>query len=1038
MKHRRPRWMMPALVLLAVMALSFRFWGPSKPSLPPATKNVLRNSAFTVQTNPGIPDWWSNSSGTHLPDWPACWTPDKEVFVPGTLSMKMTNPADRPGNTMQSYGHPATIGKVYVASVYLKSDVPDAPVNLNVSGLGSKTFKVGTAWTRYCLAGAVKKPKESSARFFFTLGWSKKGTLWVNAPQIEEAAAVPAKPDAKPAADQAEIKLADGSQAFVGPPGPYGTSPKDTPTTPGKEEPKAAKAPAGSKPSFWHGLASFFGLGAPSVPSATCPATDAAPKIDGVLDDPCWKNAAHLDNFILYDGPDPAKNQTDVYITRDDKALYIAARCHDSDMAHLKGDCQTRDGQVFSDDEIEVFLSPFKDGKDYYQFAVNLVATKFDGHVKDASWDADWEAWTGREDKAWTLEMAIPFKALGLTPTASKTWRINICRHRANPSGEEYSTWSRVNEQFHSPEHFGKLEGMEPSAFDRYFVDVKPEAILPTADPALMDLKLNVTNLAKTFRRLEGEAEMDGGKDLRQAAKFPVLLQAHETKSVTIPNLHALQEGKKYRLIIRLANEGSHEPVLARVMNNARSLLLAPERPLSARFEYSFVTDEPRCALVIGDTQDEQARKAARLNVQLRLEGSPASIASWSFSALQPVTPIPVDTRKMPLGAFEASAELLNAEGRLVDRARAVFAKLPPKPNQVKVNRDSMSLIVGGKDYIPFAMGISYDSKQGPDSLRDIAAHGCDGVTIVFNSSRLKDEEIKEGLDLCQSLGLKVVYWMHYETTKGYQAIRDDVVRVTEKFKDHPALVAWYMIDEPEGWWSKAGTEADLLDMYNAIRKADPHHPVFTNHCGGWKRGYGGYGGLESTDINSFDTYPIGRTPKAMDQIVKVVDDMAWDGARDGKPVAFWCQFYGSYDSPREPTPAENVCQTYLCLIHKARLIFYFVYKPMYPKLYDSLKPLGDEVRKLTPILVHTIPADGVTSSAPALHFCLSQQGAKRHLIAVNATDQQIKGTFYFSAPQPVKAGGVKVLFEDRAFSWNGKKLKDAFEPYQRHVYEME
>jgi hypothetical protein len=991
-----------------------------------------------VQTNPGIPDWWSNASGARLPDWPSCWTPDKDAAFQGTLSMKMTNPADRPGNTMQSYGFPAPVGKVFTASVYLKSDTPDVPVSLNCSFVGSKTFKVGTQWERYHVSGQVKKPTEGHGpRFFFTIGWGKKGTIWVNAPQVAEASAIPAKPEEQPPAGHSEIKLADGTRAFVGPPGPYGTSPRDTPTTPGKEEKKPEKPTTGPQESWWRRLLSWVGLG-PSVPRVTCAVTEAAPKIDGVLDDPCWKTAAHLDNFILYDSPDPAKNQTDVFITRDTQNLYIAAPCHDSDMASLTGKCQMKDGQVFNDDEIEVFLSPYKDGKDYYQFAVNLIATRFEGHKMDPSWDAEWQAWTGREDKAWTVEMAIPFKSLGLTPNISKTWRINICRHRPNPAGEEFSSWSRVFMKFHTPERFGQLQGMDYSSLERFFLDVKPEAIISTPDPALVDLKLTAINPARNFRRLEGEVELDGGKDAKESAQFPLALQAYETKTVTVPKLHALQENKKYRLTIRLANEGSHEPVLSKIIGNAQTLLLTAERPLSIRFEYSFVTDEPRCNLFVADAQDEQARKGARLNVLLRPEGSQATLGSWTFTAVQPLTQIVLDARKLPLGNFEAIAELLNAEGRFIDRTKAAFAKLDPKPNQTKVNRLSCSLIFGGKDYIPFAMGISYDPKQ-KEVLSDIASHGCDSVNIIFNSARQKDEEVKEALDLCQSLGLKVIFWMGYDSSKGYAPCRQSAVRWAEMFKDHPALVAWKMIDEPEGWWQgKVGTEADLLDLYLAIKKADPYHPVFTNHCGSWKRGYGQYGGLESTDVYSFDRYPIGRTLKAMDQIVQVVDDMAYDGARDGKPVAFWCQLYGSYDSPREPTPEENVCQTYLCLIHKARMIFYFVYKPMYPKLYDGLKPLGDEVRRLTPILVHAERADGITANSPSIHFCYAPYEKKRYIIAVNATDQKVRNTFWFAPPQPIRAGTVQVLFENRKFDWDGKGLKDTFAPYERHVYEME
>lgn len=48
------------------------------------------------------------------------------------------------------------------------------------------------------------------------------------------------------------------------------------------------------------------------------------PKIDGVLDDSCWKDAAIAKPFIdSYTGK-PAQDQTEAYILYDEKGLYVA------------------------------------------------------------------------------------------------------------------------------------------------------------------------------------------------------------------------------------------------------------------------------------------------------------------------------------------------------------------------------------------------------------------------------------------------------------------------------------------------------------------------------------------------------------------------------------------------------------------------------------------------------------------------------------------------------------------------------------------
>ncbi|MBU1857256.1 MAG: carbohydrate-binding family 9-like protein, partial [Verrucomicrobia bacterium] len=124
--------------------------------------------------------------------------------------------------------------------------------------------------------------------------------------------------------------------------------------------------------------------------------------------------------------------------------------------AHLvKATEKNRDGSVWGDDCVEIFLSP-DPAKGYYHFAVNAAGTLYDGRGTDASWNTDWRAAAKIGNGAWTVEIAIPFKALSATPLVEGVrWRFNVCREEKPES--ENSSLCGVQGGFHVPEQFGGL-----------------------------------------------------------------------------------------------------------------------------------------------------------------------------------------------------------------------------------------------------------------------------------------------------------------------------------------------------------------------------------------------------------------------------------------------------------------------------------------------------------------------------------------------------------------------------------------------------
>ncbi len=175
------------------------------------------------------------------------------------------------------------------------------------------------------------------------------------------------------------------------------------------------------------------------------------PVIDGDINDVVWQQAKWSEDFVDIEGdlkPNPPL-QTNIKMLWGDSCLYVAAQIHDPQIwATLKN----HDDIVYLDNDFELFIDPLKTTHQYFEIEVNPLNTIFDlslnkpyrnGGNAMTSWDA-----TGLRsavkiqgtlndpsdiDKGWTVEMAIPFKAIGFGistphPTDGTIWRINFSR----------------------------------------------------------------------------------------------------------------------------------------------------------------------------------------------------------------------------------------------------------------------------------------------------------------------------------------------------------------------------------------------------------------------------------------------------------------------------------------------------------------------------------------------------------------------------------------------------------------------------------
>ena len=164
---------------------------------------------------------------------------------------------------------------------------------------------------------------------------------------------------------------------------------------------------------------------------------DAAPRIDGVLDEELYRTHEPITGFIQQDPQEgqAATEQTLVWLSFDDENLYIAARCRDSQPSRIRANDMRRDGRnVSQNDNLSVVLDTFHDGRNGYEFLMNSVGGAWDTQITDErdtnrDWNTVWTPRSRRDAEGFTVEMAIPFRSLRYRGSGPQVWGINIRRN---------------------------------------------------------------------------------------------------------------------------------------------------------------------------------------------------------------------------------------------------------------------------------------------------------------------------------------------------------------------------------------------------------------------------------------------------------------------------------------------------------------------------------------------------------------------------------------------------------------------------------
>ncbi|MGN0847961.1 MAG: hypothetical protein ACI4RA_11360 [Kiritimatiellia bacterium] len=316
-----------------------------------------------------------------------------------------------------------------------------------------------------------------------------------------------------------------------------------------------------------------------------------------------------------------------------------------------------------------------------------------------------------------------------------------------------------------------------------------------------------------------------------------------------------------------------------------------------------------------------------------------------------------LDVASLKMGRQSISVDLVASDGVVVATAERAFTRVERLPARAAWIDAHGRTILHGQPFFPLGM---YWSGITSNKV-DLYAQGPFNCLMPYNSP-----SGRELMDYCHAKGLKVIYSVKdvYSGTRwapnGIATEADEVRYITDRvtrFKDHPALLAWYLNDElPLTMRDRLAARRDLME------KLDPGHP-------GWAvlyqytqiRGY-----LPTFDVIGTDPYPIPGKPALMASVWTRSTQKGTMGCKPlwQVPQAFnWAAYRKTPEERakfRAPTEAELRSMCWQCIANGANgLVLYSFFdlekRPNdepFERRWAECCRVGAEIRAQFPVLL--------------------------------------------------------------------------------------
>ncbi len=164
----------------------------------------------------------------------------------------------------------------------------------------------------------------------------------------------------------------------------------------------------------------------------------AAPlKVDGVLDEDVYAAEQPFGGLIQV-APrygEPMTERSDVWVTYDDRNIYVTCRCWDSAPPDewVVNELRRDTNGLRQNDHFGAMFDTFYDRRSGFAFYTNPLGARADYSIVDeggsnTDWNPVWTSKTGRFDGGWIVEMSIPLKSIRYRAGSNQTWGLQLRR----------------------------------------------------------------------------------------------------------------------------------------------------------------------------------------------------------------------------------------------------------------------------------------------------------------------------------------------------------------------------------------------------------------------------------------------------------------------------------------------------------------------------------------------------------------------------------------------------------------------------------
>lgn len=367
-------------------------------------------------------------------------------------------------------------------------------------------------------------------------------------------------------------------------------------------------------------------------------------------------------------------------------------------------------------------------------------------------------------------------------------------------------------------------------------------------------------------------------------------------------------------------------------------------------------------------------------------------------------------TLTLPVGKLKVGRQLVGF--RLTDRdgvkrgeAGLYFTREARQPERhVWIDRHRRT-IVDGKPFFPLGF---YNGGLSQGQVHKYWKQSPFNCIMPYSQPAVEDMDCAWTNGFMVFVSLKDAYVRTLHCPKEIGSEADEapfVTSVVEKFRRHPALLAWYVNDELD-----VGMVPRMAARRNLLEKLDPDHPTWG--CIYQIAEAGAY--VPSVDVQGSDPYPIPGDIGYVTTATKAVFDAAL-GQRAvwQTPQIFDWRAY--HKPPREgeraPTEDEMRNMSWQCIASGANGLVYYSYHALW--LMDKTDPfekrwadccrVAGEIREKFPILLSDPSPLRVENAPASLVWRTWRHEGKTWLLIVNRTREPVSADLRLSSGRTLK-----------------------------------